>query len=98
MILGGGQEMCILKLPPSMACSFIAAAFLSYVQVLWPTGRVGALEREKGAFFHLSDPSGILALPLLSAFLGCWLVEDTPTIPYSPLCQVFPSSYRELGE
>ena len=35
---------------------------------------------ESGAFFHLHDLKGVLALPLFFALLGCWIDEDTPTV------------------
>ena len=48
--------------------------------LLWPTGQAGALGRERGAFFWMHNPRGILTLLLLSVLLGYRLDEDTPGI------------------
>ena len=57
--------------------------------LLWPTGQACMLGRWRGAFFHVCDPRGVLALPSLSTLLGCWLDEHTPTIAKPPLCGAF---------
>ena len=68
---------------PVCDCLLTAAALLTYVQALWQGSLVLAdwlswcTGGQRGTFFRVHSPRGVLALPSLSALLGCWLDEDT---------------------